>query len=176
LHSLFSAADILVAQNGDNFDIKMANAEFIQYGLKPTPPHKTVDTLKVARAKFRFNSNKLDDLGARLGLGRKVKTGGFDLWLGCLRGQKAAWNRMREYNKKDVILLEKIYMKLKPWMTNHPNVNALDGVDACPVCGSTDIQRRGWHMTLAGRKQRFQCQKCGKWALGSFASAGLSIK
>ena len=98
LHSLFCAADIIVAQNGDNFDTKMANTEFIQYGLTPPPPYKTVDTLKIARSKFRFNSNKLDDLGNRLGLGRKIHTGGFNLWVDCLRGKKEAWDKMVKYN------------------------------------------------------------------------------
>lgn len=176
LHSLFVAADIIVAQNGDNFDIKMANTEFAHYGLTPPPPHKTVDTLKVARSKFRFNSNKLDDLGARLGLGRKVKTGGFDLWLGCLRGEKKSWERMKSYNVQDVILLEKIYLKLKPWMTNHPNINVIDGVDGCPGCGSMHLNSRGWQLMPTGRKRRFQCMDCGAWSKGAFQSAGLSIR
>lgn len=176
LHSLFSAADILVAQNGDNFDIKMANAEFIQYGLKPPPPHKTVDTLKVARSKFRFNSNKLDDLGARLGLGRKVKTGGFDLWLGCLRGEKSSWDRMSFYNKNDVILLEKIYYKLRPWMTNHPNLNVFDGGQGCPYCKSTHVNSQGFQLMPTGRKRRWHCMDCGKWSKGAFESAGLALK
>jgi DNA polymerase elongation subunit (family B) len=176
LHTLFSAADIIVGQNSDNFDIKMANAEFLQYGLTPPSPYKTFDTLKVARAKFRFNSNKLDDLGKRLGLGRKVKTGGFDLWLGCLNGDKKAWAKMVKYNKQDVILLEKIYLKLRPWSTNHPNVNVFDEVDACPVCSGTRLQRRGWAIVGMNKRRKFQCQDCGKWSQGVLVKAGLNLR
>lgn len=176
LHSLFCSADVLVAQNGDSFDIKMANAEFVQYGMKPVPKLKTVDTLKVARNKFRFNSNKLDDLGKRLGLGRKMKTGGFQLWVDCLRGSKKAWDKMVKYNKQDVVLLEKIYIKLRPWMTNHPNMNVFDGAQGCPVCRSNKIQARGYGMTVHGRRRRYQCQNCGHWCRGKYETAGLMLE
>ena len=175
LHSLFSSADIIVAQNGDSFDVKMANAEFVQYGLAPPPPYKTIDTLKIARAKFRFNSNKLDDIGHRLGLGRKVKTGGFDLWLGVMRGEKSAWDKMREYNKQDVILLEKIYMKFRPWTANHPNMNVFDGHPGCPACRSANVVRNGFNMTRMGRKRRYHCMDCGKWSLGQLEKPGLTL-
>lgn len=178
LHNVMSSADIIVAQNGDNFDVKMANAEFIQYGLTPTPPYKTVDTLKIARSKFKFNSNRLDDIGARLQLGRKVKTGGFDLWLGCLRGEKASWDKMLEYNKQDVVLLEQIYLKLRPWMPNHPNMNVFDGKSACPTCRGTHLQSRGWMMAVTGRRRRWRCMnpKCGKWSYGKFEKSGTELR
>lgn len=176
IHSLFCAADILVAQNGDNFDIKMANAEFIQHGLTPTPPHKTVDTLKIARSKFKLNSNKLDDVGESLGLGRKLKHPGFDMWVGCMKGDRASWKIMKEYNKQDVVLLEKVYVKLRPWMTNHPNMNVLDGKGECTVCRSTRMMKRGWHLTNMGRRQQWKCLDCGKWSLGVLVQAGLTLR
>ena len=176
LHSLLTSADVIVAQNGDNFDIKMANAEFIQYGLTPLPPFKSVDTLKVARSKFAFNSNKLDDLGARLGLGRKIHTGGASLWEGCLRGEKKAWDRMIEYNKQDVILLEKIYLKMRPWMTTHPNMNVFDMGQGCQSCKSTRIQSRGFGMSPLGTYRRYQCMSCGKWSKGAAQRTGLPLK
>jgi len=172
IHSLFMSADILVGQNGDNFDIKRANAAFIEHGLMPPHPHKTIDTLKVARAKFDFNSNKLDDLGAKLGLGRKLKTGGFDLWKGCLDGDKASWAKMVEYNKQDVVLLEKIYLKFRPWIKNHPNMNVFDASNGCSSCKSTKLRRRGFSMTKKGRRQQYQCLSCGAWMTGEFTKAG----
>ena len=38
LHKLFDEADILIAHNGDRFDIRKSNARFIKNGL-PRPPH-----------------------------------------------------------------------------------------------------------------------------------------
>jgi hypothetical protein len=176
LHGLFCAADILVAQNGNAFDIKIASAEFIRLGLNPPPPHKTVDTLLVARSKFKFTSNSLDDLGASLGLGRKIHTGGFGLWTGCLKGEKKSWDLMTKYNMQDVVLLEKVYLKLRPWMTNHPNLNVLDGGGGCPICKSTKIQSRGWQISPTGRQRRYQCMSCGKWSRGTLEKAGLNLR
>ena len=35
LHALFDEADVLIAHNGDRFDIRKSNARFIMQGLKP---------------------------------------------------------------------------------------------------------------------------------------------
>lgn len=166
LHKVISRADVVVAHNVDGFDAKMSNTDFIVNGLNPTPPHKTVDTLKVARSKFSFNSNKLDDLGARLGLGRKVKHSGFDLWAGCMHGDPKSWAKMMKYNIGDVVLLEKIYLKLRPWMTNHPDMNMSDGHIGCPSCRSIHLEHRGWNMNKQGKTPRLQCRDCGKWSRG----------
>jgi hypothetical protein len=164
LHILFDAADVIVAHNGDQFDQRMANAKFIQFGLNPPAPYKTVDTKKVAKRYFRFTSNKLDDIGAKLGLGRKLQTGGFGTWLGCLNDDRRAWAKMERYNIQDVKLLEKIYLKLRPWIDNHPPINVIDGKpDACPKCGSTRIQSRGTRINKTTTVQRFQCMACGGW-------------
>lgn len=164
LHKLFRKADVTVGHNVNAFDDKMVNTEFISHRMPPPPPHKTVDTLKIARAKFRFNSNKLDDLGARLGCGRKAHTGGFKLWEGCMKGDKDSWNRMMAYNKQDVILLERVYKILRPWSDNHPDMNMKDLHVGCSVCRSVNLKPRGWSVAKgAVRKRRFQCGDCGKW-------------
>ena len=163
LHKLISKADIVVAHNVDNFDDKMANSDFITNGLTPPPPHKTVDTLKVARSKFSFNSNKLDDLAFKLGFGRKVNTGGFSLWKGCMEGNEDSWDKMIEYNKHDVVLLEKVYLKLRPWMTNHPAIALPSSTAKCSVCSSDNLKRGGYSILKTGKYQRFHCADCGKW-------------
>lgn len=179
LHELISQADVVVGHNIDDFDEKMSNTGFIKHGLKPPPPHKTVDTLRFARHKFRFNSNRLGDLGKFLGLGDKVRTGGFDLWKRCLAGDPKAWATMVRYNKGDVRLLEKIYLKERPWMSRHPNMNALDGHDGCPHCKSrrTHLIRRGWTLSInGGKRMRFRCKDCGKWSSGVFVKNSWRFK
>ena len=79
LWEYINEADIIVAHNGDSFDIKVMNTRFIVNGLTPPSPYKTVDTRKEARKRFGFSSNSLNDLGNVLGLGKKLSTGGFKL-------------------------------------------------------------------------------------------------
>jgi len=169
LWKVFDEADIIVAHNGDKFDIKKSNAQFIQEGLNPPSPYKTIDTLKWARKHFKFDSNRLDDLGEYLKVGRKLDVGGWKLWERCMLGDEKAHKKMARYNKQDVDLLYKVYEKLKSWSNNHPNVNVFTGKqNACPVCGSTHLQSRGFMITKTGKIQRFQCQnpKCGAWSNG----------
>ena len=166
LWDLFDQADIVIGHNSDRFDIKKANARFAFHGMNPPKPYSSIDTLKVARKYFKFDSNKLDDLGEYLNLGRKVKHEGWDLWLGCaVRNDTKSWKKMIEYNKQDVDLLEKIYVQLRPWMNNHPNMNVYtDFINHCPICGSEHVQRRGFRITRTNKYQRFHCQDCGGWS------------
>lgn len=165
LWHLLDEADIVIAHNGDAFDVKKANARFVELGMKPPSPYNTVDTLKVARRYFKFNSNKLDDLGQHLGLGKKVDTGGWELWKGCRDGDPKAWKLMIKYCKQDVRLLEKVYLALRPWMTNHPNMGVILQDDRmCPICASNNIKKRGFARTRVARKQKWQCMSCGGWS------------
>lgn len=165
LWKLFDEADIIIAHNGNNFDIKKANAKFLMQGLTPPSFYQKIDTLKVARRYFKFDSNKLDDLGEYLKVGRKAETGGFALWKGCMEGKSSSWNKMVKYNKQDVVLLEEVYLKLRPWMDSHPNRNLLDNtLKMCPICGSDKLHRRGFRLTRVSKFQRYQCQSCGGWS------------
>lgn len=167
LWKLFDEADIIVAHNGDQFDIKKANARFAYYKLPPPSPYKTVDTKKVAKRYFNFTSNKLDDLGRYLGYGRKMTHTGFALWQACMIGDKQAWKTMIRYNKRDVELLEKIYLHLRPWMKDHANMAMYSDKPACPKCGSHKLQSRGMAVNITTKYRRYQCQDCGGWCRGS---------
>ena len=167
LWKLFDEADVIIGHNGDKFDIKRTNTRFIEHGMTPPEPYKTVDTLKAARRHFSFNSNKLDDLGRRLGVGRKLKHSGFALWTGCMSGDEKSWNLMKKYNRQDVLLLERVYDKLLPWIAGHPNIAVLSGVEnGCRNCGSRNLQKQGFAITATGKSQRYKCKDCAAWSSG----------
>ncbi len=166
LWQVLEDADIVVAHNGDRFDLPKINTRFLTHGMQPPSPYKTVDTLQIARKIFKFDSNKLDELGRYLGVGRKMPHTGFHLWKSCMEGSKKAWAKMKRYNAQDVVLLEKIYFLMRPWAKTHPNVNKGEQYH-CPKCGSNKVQRRGWSYTMLRRKQRFQCTNCTGWFEGS---------
>ena len=74
---------------------------------------------------------------------------------------------MVEYNKRDVVLLEKIYLHFRPWITNHPNISVLkDMENGCPACGSNNLMKMGTDITQTGRVQQYQCKDCKKWSRG----------
>lgn len=166
LWKLFDEADIILTHNGDNFDIKKSNARFLIHGLKPPSPYKTIDTLKIARRYFKFDSNRLDDLAQYLGIGRKKAHSGKHTWFGCMAGDMKSWAVMKDYNAHDVVLLLETYLALRAWTNTHPNLDMFNKNGSCPVCQSKKVQRRGWNVTKTGKRSRLQCQSCAAWFSG----------
>lgn len=167
IHVLLDQADAVVHYNGTKFDIPTLNKEFILHGYNPPSPYKQIDLLRVVRSNFRFPSNKLDYVSQRLGLGSKHEHEGHELWVKCMNGDKNAWKRMEDYNVQDVVLLERLYHKLLPWIKNHPNQNLFSESVCCPSCGQTHLQKRGTAVSATGTYQRYQCRTCGTWSQGT---------
>lgn len=166
LWHVLDEADIVVAHNGDAFDIKKINSRLIVNGLSPPSTYRTVDTLKWARKKFKFDSNKLDNIGGYLKIGRKIPNTGMDLWLRCMDGDPKAIATMRKYNAQDVRLDKEVYLKLRPWADNHPNLNVYTAGDGCPKCKSMNLQKRGYEYTQTRQYQRYRCLDCFGWFKG----------
>lgn len=168
---LLDEADIVVTQNGIDFDIKKLNARMVAEGLKPYSPVRHIDTKLVAKKHFGFTSNRLEWMGqhiAKQPKSKHKKFPGFELWAECLNGNREAWKEMAKYNMQDVVATEALYLKMRPWIEGHPNV-ALYGdmrEQKCPKCGSTHLQSRGVYRTNTAVYQRFQCQDCGGWSRG----------
>ena len=169
IHALLEEADAVVHYNGTKFDIPTLNKEFILLGLDPPASYKEIDLLKVARARFKFPSNKLDYVAQALGLGKKTQHKGMALWKGCMENDPASWKTMEKYNKQDVVLLEKVYKRMLPWIKNHPNYGLYVDTDrpVCRNCGSPKVTKKGIEYTQVGQYQRYKCSKCGMHIRGS---------
>ena len=167
IHKLMDEADAIVHYNGKRFDIPALNKEFITNGFPPPAPYQQIDLLPVARSKFKFASNKLDYVAKVLGVGQKVRHKGFQLWIDCINHNPQAWKQMEQYNRGDVIILEGVYLKMLPWIKNHPNygLHQDEGL-VCTNCGSKHYHRRGFAYTKAYSYPRYQCKACGSWFQG----------
>ena len=177
IHEMINQADVVVHYNGKKFDMPTLNKEFLLHGMLPPAPYKQIDLLRVVRSQFRFPSNKLDYVAQRLGLGKKVKHEGHELWVKCMAGDPVAWKKMERYNKQDVVLLEKVYDKLLPWIKSHPNHNLYNDLEhSCPNCGSGKLHRRGVARSIGGVYQRYQCTDCGSWSQGTKSSKSVQVK
>ena len=166
IHAMMEEADAIVHYNGSRFDIPILQKEFLLNNMSPPSPVKQIDLLQVARRQFRFVSNKLDYVSQQLGLGSKTEHEGHTLWVKCMANDRKAWKTMEEYNKNDVVLLEKVYDKFKGWIKSHPNHNvfAEHANTVCPNCGSSKLNKRGFAITLTRKYQRYQCMGCGSWS------------
>ena len=171
LWSIMHDNDILIAQNGKRFDMRKIRARLVLNGYAPHRPVKVEDTMLMARQVAAFTSNKLEWLSTYLSTVPKSKHKdfpGFELWAECLKGNPKAWAAMRKYNIPDVLSMEQVYMRLRPWVRGHTNVavyNTTDDTMACPVCGSNHMQEDERHaFTNVGEYLQYQCGDCGAWS------------
>lgn len=165
LYEAIEHSDAIVGHNLNNFDYPILNARLVQNGFPPLKTVKKIDTLAIAKKNFRFNSNKLDELGKYLGVGRKMDTGGFELWHKTVTGDNEAFCKMLDYNKQDVLLLEKVYLRLRAFDSN-PQANAAhyyeDNLHRCPVCGSSNVLESGnATYTPVSKFVEMLCSDCG---------------
>lgn len=165
IHEMLSVADAVVTYNGDSFDLPKLQGEFLLNGLGPTPPCTSIDVLKAVR-KFGFFINKLSFIGPLLSQGSKVATGGFALWTGVMNGDAKSEKLMAKYCIQDVKLLEKLYLRVRPFIKNHPHLGKV-GAHQCGACGSSKVHSRGSRRTKAFKIQRLQCQDCASWQDGT---------
>jgi len=162
-------ADIVVTFNGDKFDIRYTNAEFIAMGLPKPSPYKSVDLLKIVRTLAMLPYNRMDEVARWLGLPRKMHHEGFALWRAVVEGDERARAKMLRYNRQDIRVTESIYDALRPWIPNHPNLGLWAGsdddgnpVEVCCNCGSANLTRgeADTRTALTGYAT-VRCGKCG---------------
>jgi DNA polymerase elongation subunit (family B) len=168
-HRLLSEADIVVSYNGDRFDFRKLNTEFVRLGMGRPRPFRSVDLIKVVRSNFAFPYNRLDEVCRELGLPTKVAHQGFRLWTACMAGDDAAWRTMARYNRGDVRITERLYLRLLPWISSHPNLNLWAKSDgSCPNCLCKKLEQDGSTFTPQTEYALFRCTRCGVWLRNNF--------
>lgn len=162
--ALLEEADAVVTYNGDKYDLPKIRGEILLAGLTPPPTVTSIDVLKTIKG-LGFVMNRLAYIGPLLGAGKKVSHEGFSLWSKVMDGDKAAQNRMRRYCIQDVRMLDRLYLKIRPFIKQHPHLGKTK--HECGACGSNNVQLRGVRRTKFFRIQRIQCQHCGSWSEAS---------
>lgn len=161
-----NSADELIGHNSDNFDLKWVRTRCLFHKIDMFPNYTTIDTLKVSRNKFRFNSNKLDYIAKFLGMGQKIKTE-FGLWKDIvLNKDKVAMTKMVKYCQQDVKLLEKVFKEFNNHILSKTHYGVIFGNDrgSCPECGSDDLHRNCSRVLASGLKRiQYHCNTCGKY-------------
>jgi DNA polymerase elongation subunit (family B) len=161
-----NSADELIGHNIDKFDLAWVRTRCLFHKIPMFPSYITIDTLKISRSKFRFNSNKLDYISKLLGVGKKIKTE-FAMWSNILLNKdKVAMDKMVKYCKMDVIILEKVFKQLYLHMPSRTHFGVIFGQDrgSCPECGSDELVRMCNRITASGAKKiQYQCKTCGKY-------------
>ena len=169
---LLDEADIVVGYNSDNFDLPHLRTGIRLAGLADPSPSLSIDLYKVGRKVLKLESHKLEDVARVLGVGQKLAHEGHMLWRKVREGDERAWARFRRYNKQDVVVTERAYDRMRPWMHNHPHMGLFTGEETCcNRCGGADLERRGFAYTPLSTYQQYRCRACGGWSRGKTAIA-----
>lgn len=167
LIGLLNEADIVITQNGEQFDIRKVNARAVMNGFSPLRPYKSTDILKEGRKVFAFTSHKLAYVTEMLNTKYKKldhkEYPGFELWAAVLSGDKRAWKVMQKYTVYDVLSTEEAYQKIQGWIQTQNMATYADDCTMRCRCGSKKLERRGYAHTSLGKYQIYRCMSCGKW-------------
>lgn len=162
------SADVWLTHYGTWYDLVFINSRLLYHNMPVLPPsYPHIDTWKIARNRLKLRNNRLATIQEFLNLPSEKNAIKPEQWIRALGGHKASMDYIVEHNRRDVLVLEEAYNRLRPLILDHPNKGLIDGRGGCTVCGSEKLQKRGWHITRTRKYQRFQCQSCGAWSKGT---------
>lgn len=174
LWRLLDKADIVITQNGQSFDIRKINAQFMLLGWHPPSSYRHLDTYRIARRVADFTSNSLeyltDKLCTRYKKMKHSQFSGMSLWTECLKGNKKAWEEMKRYNITDTLATEELYLKLRPWVPETMPKPFKGGNPTlhCSTCKAIGTMTKwGFYHTNHGVWQRYSCNACGAYQKGA---------
>jgi len=160
----FNECDYHTTWFGERFDLPMVCSKLIKYGMQPVAPKPHLDLWKTARKRFKLHSNRLQAWQQFLGLDNAKTPISFDAWLQAAHGDKKALAEVKHHCKMDVLVLEEVFQKMRPWLDNEPSRGLLTGDHSgCPSCGSNDLEKRGFKVAQTRAFQQYQCRPCGHW-------------
>lgn len=167
IYNVIKEADAVVTHNGKRFDWKFLQTRLLFHGLGPLPKIHHIDTKETSsRYIYSFN-NRLGYLGETFVNDKKLDHEGWDLWVNVWHKKKESMDLMTKYCKQDVDLLEKMFVKLKPFITHIPNYNNFlntTGKMLCPSCGSTRLHNKGYRYTQTKVYKRYKCRDCKSYS------------
>ena len=158
-------ADVWLTHFGTWYDTLFVNTRLIYHRLPILPPsYPHIDTWKVAKNRLKLRNNRLITISEFLGTEEEKNAIKPEQWIRAMGGHRPSMDYIVEHCRRDVVVLEETYNRLRPLIIDHPNKNLLNGDGGCGVCQSSRLQKRGFHLTRTRKYQRYQCLDCGRWS------------
>jgi len=159
-------ADEIVAHNGDRFDIKWIRTRAVKHDIPMRHDYNMIDTLKICRSLFNLPSNKLAEAAKYYELEAKADPGGINTWIDIIEHKdQVALTRMIDYCDQDVVVLEALYNKIKPYCKSKFNYAVLTKGKKyqCPECANPNPKLSKTSTTVMGStKRHMKCGECNK--------------
>ena len=109
--------DKIITYYGTKFDIPFIRSRALYWGIQ-FPEYSTInhkDCYYMVRAKLCIHRNRLEDACRLMGITGKTHIDS-QYWIKALTGDRESLDYILDHNKKDVIILEKLYKRLKVYV------------------------------------------------------------
>jgi Mycobacterium phage DNA polymerase exonuclease subunit len=157
---LFNEADLIVGHFASVFDIRFIQGRLLINKLPPIYRAKLRDTCMIARSAANFSSNRLKHLANILSLRHKKTENNWPTaWFKAMQGDVKALKGLSIYCRNDVLALEELYYRLRPF-DSYPRV--VLNRNNCGACGSV-VAYRGFTFVEQKKYRRYVCTNCGRW-------------
>lgn len=115
--ALVRSHDVIVAHNGNRFDIPMLRTRALRWHLTPLKEVKLVDPCQIAWRKFKLRSNRLGAIADFVGIKDKKTPLDMSLWADVmLNGSAKGMNAIVEHCEADIRVLSGVLAFVKPYI------------------------------------------------------------
>lgn len=167
ISEIMLSVDVWLYHFGVYYDLPFINTRLLYHGLPVLPPNfAAIDTWRISRNRLKLRNNRLITISEFLGTEDEKNAIKPEQWIRALGGHRPSMDYIVEHNRRDVLVLEEIYNRLRPLVLDHPSRGLVDGRGGCGVCGEQKLKKRGFHITRTRKYQRYQCSGCGAWSKG----------
>ena len=157
--------DVWLTHYGTWYDTVFVNTRLLYHKLPVLPANFAhLDTWKISRNRLKLRNNRLITISEFLGTKHDKNAIKPEQWIRALGGHRKSMDYIVDHCRRDVLVLEEVYERLKPLVLDHPNRGLVDGRGGCGVCGANKLVKRGTHITRCNKYQRYQCRECGSWS------------
>jgi|SRR5579884_2391521 len=160
---VYNSADVQVTYNGTRYDVPMILSKTLEHGLEVPPNVPACDLYFTVKHNLKLSRKSLQNVGYYLKLSDEKTPVEGKIWRKAATGDKKSLQYIYTHCKQDVLVLEDLYLKIRPLIRRHPRVGE---VRECSACGSSRLHRRGRALSTTAKtdRYRYQCQDCSSWS------------
>lgn len=131
-------ADEIITHNGKKFDTPWVRTRCLFHGIPMRHTYNEIDTFTLAKKYLNLPSYALGEICKYFNLPRKKDPGGLQTWIDVIyKKSKEALDHLLYYGDGDVVSLEAVFKKLRPYLNPNMQYAILAGYEKfhCPECG-----------------------------------------